>query len=110
MCNKIQPFSEITCDLDGSGGLCNYCPLEDGQKGTHLYPTGHYSCEGSHCMDAYISYVNNKLPIGTTLCDACRHRGYETMSDVAACNCCNGYEYYSPDDDTDDAEEDDWNE
>lgn len=42
-------------DLDEH--LCDYCPLPDGAKGAHLYPNGHYSCEGSHCEEAYEAYL-----------------------------------------------------
>lgn len=38
--------------------LCDYCPLEDGEKGSHLYPDGHSSCEGSRCMDAFEYYLD----------------------------------------------------
>lgn len=38
--------------------LCDYCPLEDHQKGTHLYPSGHYSCEGCRCEEAYEYYLD----------------------------------------------------
>ena len=41
-------------------GLCDYCPLPEGAKGTHLYPTGHYSCEGSRCPQAYENYVKDQ--------------------------------------------------
>ena len=39
--------------------LCDHCPLEDNQKGSHLYPSGHYSCEGCRCEDAYEYYLED---------------------------------------------------
>lgn len=39
-------------------GLCEYCPLPEGARGAHLYPNGHYSCEGSHCKEAYETYLD----------------------------------------------------
>jgi len=29
-------------------------------------------------------------------CDTCNNAGWETMSKVAACNCCENYEFYDP--------------
>jgi len=29
-------------------------------------------------------------------CDTCDNAGWETMSKVAACNCCENHEFYSP--------------
>lgn len=29
-------------------------------------------------------------------CDSCDNRGWETIGKVAACNCCEEYEYYTP--------------
>lgn len=37
--------------------LCDYCPLEDCYKGSHLYPSGHSSCEGSNCDNALEHYL-----------------------------------------------------
>ena len=37
--------------------LCDYCPLDDCEKGSHLYPSGHISCEGSKCEDALEHYL-----------------------------------------------------
>ena len=38
--------------------LCEYCPLEEDQKGSHQYPNGIVvMCEGSHCEAAYDNYV-----------------------------------------------------
>jgi hypothetical protein len=34
--------------------------------------------------------------IAETLCDTCDNAGQETMSKVAACNCCENYQYYKP--------------
>lgn len=51
-----RAFEEMAEDAEESG-LCDYCPLPDGAKGTHLYPTGHYSCEGSRCKEAYERYL-----------------------------------------------------
>ena len=31
------------------------------------------------------------------LCDLCAHRGFLTMTDVGACNCCDEGEFFSPD-------------
>lgn len=58
--NKESP---LTTDELGEK-ICDYCPLEESQKGSHLYPSGHYSCEGCRCEDAYEYYLedffNNK--------------------------------------------------
>ncbi len=37
--------------------LCDFCPLEDWEKGSHLYPNGYSSCEGSKCEDALEHYL-----------------------------------------------------
>jgi len=31
-----------------------------------------------------------------TPCNSCNNAGWETMSKVAACNCCENHEFYSP--------------
>jgi len=56
--DDIMSFEEMSEDAEGTG-LCDYCPLPDGVKGTHLYPTGHYSCEGSRCNEAYERYLED---------------------------------------------------
>ena len=38
---------------DLSDDLCLYCPLDDGEKGTHGVPNGYISCEGRCCQEAY---------------------------------------------------------
>lgn len=37
--------------------LCDFCPLEDWEKGSHLLPNGYSSCEGSRCEDALEHYL-----------------------------------------------------
>lgn len=40
--------------------LCDFCPLEDWEKGSHLHPNGYSSCEGSRCEDALEYYLEEK--------------------------------------------------
>jgi hypothetical protein len=54
--DEPRSFEEMS-DSPEETGLCDYCPLPDGAKGTHLYPSGHYSCEGSRCIEAYERYL-----------------------------------------------------
>lgn len=42
---------------DLSDDLCLYCPLDDGEKGTHGVPNGYISCEGRCCQEAYEMYI-----------------------------------------------------
>ena len=51
---------------------------------------------GRGCYNAYIKYADDKMEEEgvDVLCDICAHKGLETMSDVGACNCCDGYEFY----------------
>lgn len=37
--------------------LCDFCPLEDWEKGSHLFPNGYSSCEGSRCENALEHYL-----------------------------------------------------
>lgn len=37
--------------------LCNYCPLEEYEKGTQGIPSGYTSCEGCRCEEAYQIYL-----------------------------------------------------
>lgn len=37
--------------------LCDFCPLEDWEKGSHLFPNGYNSCEGSRCENALEHYL-----------------------------------------------------
>ena len=44
--------------------LCDYCPLDDNQKGSHLHPFGYSSCEGCSCEDALEQYIEeNEIEI-----------------------------------------------
>lgn len=49
---------------DLSDDLCLYCPLDDGEKGTHGVPNGYISCEGRCCQEAYEMYIENKKTPG----------------------------------------------
>ena len=40
-------------------------------------------------------YTHNENAL-TGPCDTCNNAGWETMGKVAACNCCENYEFYSP--------------
>ena len=42
---------------DLSDDLCLYCPLDEGEKGTHGVPNGYISCEGRCCQEAYEMYI-----------------------------------------------------
>lgn len=37
--------------------LCEYCPLEDVEKGTHNFGNGPVMCEGCSCTEAYEFYL-----------------------------------------------------
>jgi len=37
-----------------------------------------------------------EVPPSNNPCDTCDNAGWETMAKVAACNCCENHEFYSP--------------
>lgn len=46
---------------DLSDDLCLYCPLDDGEKGTHGVPNGYISCEGKTNVPIPIDHAFNKV-------------------------------------------------
>lgn len=41
--------------------LCEYCPLEENERGARSTPSGTYAgCEGSHCKEAYQYYIEGE--------------------------------------------------
>lgn len=46
-------------DMKDSGELCNHCPLPEDLKGVHCYGGQPVMCEGSHCKEAYQSYLDD---------------------------------------------------
>ena len=48
---------KVTTADELSDDLCLYCPLDDGEKGTHGVPNGYISCEGRCCQEAYEMYI-----------------------------------------------------
>lgn len=55
LCYLQNPKLKTADDL--SDDLCLYCPLDDGEKGTHGVPNGYISCEGRCCQEAYEMYI-----------------------------------------------------
>lgn len=70
--------------------LCPHCRSVPFLSNPH---TGGDFCEGARCPEAWVKYLESELG---NPCETCNNRGMETMDRVAACNCCDDYEYYSP--------------
>lgn len=87
---SYEVMSSEPCD----NGLCGHCDMVPYSSS----PNGPIMCEGRGCYNAYIKYADDKMEEEgvDVLCDICAHKGLETMSDVGACNCCDGYEFYEP--------------
>lgn len=72
--------------------LCRHCLRKPFSSNPH---TGGDFCEGEGCQDAWVKYLEYELE---NPCDTCKNKGWESMGAVASCNCCENYEFYTPND------------
>lgn len=56
------------CDDDEL--LCEYCPLENEQKGVHNYGSGPVMCEGARCEEAFDAWVEDFIANFSTIWDS----------------------------------------
>jgi hypothetical protein len=82
-------FKEMT-DNPVCNGLCGKCDLVPCKSDPSC---GCITCEGSHCKDSYQSYLEEKFD---DPCHHCKNHENDTMGKVAACNCCEQYEFFDP--------------
>lgn len=79
---RVERLQNITCaditsegvddiePCEGSEMLCNFCPLDDSQKGVHNYGNGPVMCEGAHCEEAHEAWVENYIDSFADLWDS----------------------------------------
>lgn len=88
----VLTFKEMT-DSPIRTGLCGKCDIIPCSSHSAYY--GCVMCEGVLCKDAFQTYLKEKFD---DPCNHCKNREQDTMGKVAACNCCEQYEFFSPND------------